>query len=65
MGVVAPQKVQCDVTEHREGLRPLVFANPARLLIKGHIEHPMSRVLDAPMLPHRLGEAHPVGRKRR
>jgi hypothetical protein len=34
MGFLTPQKVQCDVTEHREGLRPLVFANPAGIFIK-------------------------------
>src|SRR2546425_7917900 len=41
-----------------EGLRSLVFANPTGILIKGDIKDPMERVLDAPVLPYRLGEPH-------
>src|SRR6266704_649984 len=41
-----------------EGLRSLVFANPTGILIKGDIEDPMEGVLDAPVLPYRLGEPH-------
>jgi hypothetical protein len=35
------QQIQRDMAQHTEGLRPLVFANPARILIKGHIQDPM------------------------
>ena len=41
-----------------EGLRSLVCANPTGILIKGDIEDPMEGVLDAPVLPYRLGEPH-------
>jgi hypothetical protein len=44
-----------------EGLGSLVFANPTGILIKGDIEDPMEGVLDAPVLPHCLGEPHALG----
>jgi hypothetical protein len=48
------------MAQHTEGLRPLVRANPACILSKGHIQDPMHFVLHAPMLPHRGAELHPI-----
>src|SRR6516165_11129241 len=55
---LTPYEVQGNVAQDSEGLRSLVFANPTGILIKGDIEDPMERVLDAPVLPDRLGEPH-------
>jgi len=49
-----PQEVHGNMAEHRESLCPFVFANPAGILMKGHIEHPMERMLHAPVLPNGL-----------
>ena len=46
------------MTQDREGLRALVFANPTGILITGDSKDPRERVLDAPVLPDRLGEPH-------
>jgi hypothetical protein len=46
------------VTQDSEGLRALVFANPTGILLTGDIKDPLERVLDAPVLPYRLGEPH-------
>jgi len=61
MLTLTPQQIQRHMAQHTEGLCPLVFANPACILSKGHIEDPMQLVLHAPMLPHRLAEPHPIG----
>src|SRR5215468_6039602 len=55
---LTPYEVQGNVAQDSEGLRALVFANPTGILIKGNIEDPMERVLDAPVLPYRLGKPH-------
>jgi len=61
MLALTPQEMQRNMAQHTEGLRPFVFANPARILSKGHIEHPMQLVLYAPMLPHSVAEPHSIG----
>jgi hypothetical protein len=62
MVALTPQEVQGNVAEPRNGLGSRVFANPAGILIKGHIEAPMARVLKAPVLPHGLGEPNALRR---
>jgi hypothetical protein len=62
MVALTPQEVQGDMAEHRKGLCSLVFANPAGILIKGNIKDPMERVLNAPVLPHGLGEPNALRR---
>src|SRR5207244_2505729 len=44
------------MAQDSEGLCSFVFANPTGILIKGDIKDPMEGVLDAPVLPDRLGE---------
>jgi len=61
MLTLTPQQIQRNMAQHTEGLRPFVFANPARILSKGHIQDPMQFVLHPPMLPHRLAEPYPIG----
>ena len=53
------------MAKHGKGLRAFLFANPAGILLKRDIEHPMQRVLDAPVLPYRMGEPPCVGWERR
>ncbi len=48
------------MAQDREGLGSFVFANPTGILIKGDIKDPMEGVLDAPVLPDRLGEPYPL-----
>ena len=60
---LAPQEVQGNMAQYCEDLRSLVFANPTGILIKGDIEDPMEGVLDAPVLPHRLGEPNALRRQ--
>ena len=55
-----PQEIQRHMAQHPEGLRPVVFANPARILSKGHLQDPMHFVLHAPVLPHRVAEPPPI-----
>jgi len=56
-----PQQIQCDMAQHTEGLRPFVFANPAGILSKGHIQDPMQLILHTPMLSHRGTEPPLIG----
>ena len=60
-----PQEVYGNMAEHRESLCPFVFANPAGIFIKGHIENPMERILNAPVLSYGLREPHPLRRQRK
>ena len=53
------------MAKHGKGLRAFLFADPAGILLKRDIEHPMQRVLDTPVLPYRMGEPHCVGWERR
>src|SRR5262244_1149225 len=61
----APEKISSDMAKHGKGLRAFLFAAPAGILLQRDIEHPMQRVLDTPVLPYRMGEAHCVGWARR
>ena len=63
MLVLTFQQMQRDVAQHTERLRPFVFAHPARVLMKGHIQDPMQPVLNALGLPPRIAEAHPISRQ--
>ena len=65
MVALTPQEVQGKMTEHREIFRPMIFSNPAGVLIKGHIQDPMKRVFNPPVFPHGVGEHDPIGRKGR
>src|SRR6516165_7822345 len=53
------------MAKHGKGLRSFLFADPAGIFLKRDIEDPMQRVLDTPVLPHRVGEPHGVGWERR
>src|SRR5262249_30010227 len=53
------------MAKHGKGLRAFLFADPAGILLKRDIEHPMQRVLDTPVLPYRMGELHCGGWVRR
>src|SRR5262249_11528330 len=53
------------MAKHGKGLRAFLFADPAGILLKRDIEHPMQRVLDTPVLPYRMGKPHCVGWERR
>src|SRR5262244_1503621 len=52
------------MTQDREGLRSLVFANPTGIFSKGHIEDPMEGVLNAPVLSHCLSKPPALRRER-
>ena len=60
MLALTPQEIHRDMAQHTEGLRPFVFANPARILIKGDIQDPMQPILNAPVLPHSVAESHSI-----
>src|SRR5215510_12804099 len=61
----APEKIYSDMAEYGKGLGAFLFADPAGILLKRDIEHPMPRVLDTPVLPYCMGEPHCVGWERR
>ena len=61
MLALTAQEIHRDMAQHAEGLRPFVFANPARILSKGHLQDPRQCVLHAPMLPDSVAEPHPIG----
>jgi hypothetical protein len=48
------------MAQDTEGLRPFVFANPARIFIKAHIQDPMQPILNVPMLSHGVTEPHAI-----
>ena len=60
MATFTPQEVHGNMAEHRESLCPFVLAHPAGIFMQGHIENPVERRLNAPVLPYGLREPPPL-----
>ncbi len=51
---ILAQEIERDVAQDRQVLVAMVFADATLIFAKGHIEHPMQAVLNAPVTAHRL-----------
>lgn len=52
LGLLLLEQVQADATQDNEVLGPLAHADATVVFSKGHVQHPVALVLDAPASNH-------------
>jgi len=50
LGVLLAEQIQGDMAQRHHIFRRMILADAATIFIKGHIERPMERILNMPML---------------
>ncbi len=59
------EQIERHMAQHHKVLLAMVFAHAARILLKGHVEHPMQAIFDAPMAPHSCAKGSRIPRQTR